>query len=179
VADRQADLPPARSPSHRRQQELLVGVHQHLREELDQIRAAVAQVSAGRSEAGTARASINAMAMRQNYWSIGAFCATYCRVVTTHHTIEDVAWFPTLAQGSAQMSETIASLHAEHEVISGLLVALDDALVALVADPSAVAAVALAAAGAAVESLSDALLAHLDREEGALLGPLGEVLVEG
>ncbi len=178
-AERLAALPPARSPAHRGQQELLIGVHEHLRQELAQIADALTQVSQGQLDAGTARSSINAMAMRQNYWAVGSFCATYCRVVTTHHTIEDQTWFPALGQGSPALAATVAELHADHEVIAGLLVALDDALVALVADPSPARPDALAEVRQALESLSDALLTHLDREEAALLGPLGEILVHG
>jgi hypothetical protein len=170
-------LPEARSVHHRRQQELLVGVHDHLREELAQIIGAVRQVVAGSTGAELARASINAMSIRQNYWTLGAFCAAYCRVVTMHHTIESQAWFPALAGGEPGLGEVVDRLHEEHEVIAGLLVDLDDALVALVgADPRPGAAGRLEVA---VTRLRDALLAHLDDEESALLGPLGRILVEG
>jgi predicted regulator of Ras-like GTPase activity (Roadblock/LC7/MglB family) len=169
---------PADSVLHRRQQELLVGVHQHLRDELAQITDAVAQVVAGTGDAGQARASINAMSIRQNYWTLGAFCAAYCRVVTLHHTIESQAWFPVLAGQEPGLGEIVVRLHEEHEVIAGYLVALDEALVAVVAQTRPDAG-ALPRLEAAVARLSEALLAHLDGEESALLGPLGRILIEG
>lgn len=175
------DLPPADSPAHRRQQELLVGVHQHLRGELRQIQDAAGQVRAGSADAGAVRASINGMAMRQNYWTLGAFCAAYCRVLTVHHTIEDLSWFPAFAAVDDDLRAVTEKLHAEHEVIAGLLVALDDALVALVTPvtPATPVGDGLDAVEAVVRELSRVLLQHLDDEEAALLPALGHLLVEG
>lgn len=34
------------------------------------------------------RSLVNRLTMRQNHWSVGAFCQTYCRILTLHHTIE-------------------------------------------------------------------------------------------
>ena len=34
---------------------------------------------------------INTMTMRQNNWTLGAYCESYCRIVTGHHTLEDGA----------------------------------------------------------------------------------------
>ena len=34
------------------------------------------------------------MTIRQNHWTLGTFCETYCRVVTQHHTLEDRSVFP-------------------------------------------------------------------------------------
>ena len=36
------------------------------------------------------------MTMRQNDWTLGAYCASYCRVVTGHHSLEDAEVFPHL-----------------------------------------------------------------------------------
>jgi hypothetical protein len=67
----------------------LVAVHEHLRRELDQLREILGQVAAGRAGAERARSHLRQMTVRQNYWTFGAFCAAYCRVVTVHHAIED------------------------------------------------------------------------------------------
>ena len=42
------------------------------------------------------RSFINRMTIRQNNWTLGTFCETYCRVVTHHHTLEDRSVFPHL-----------------------------------------------------------------------------------
>ena len=47
---------------------------------------------------GDARSALNEMALRQNDWTLGAFCSRYCAVVTQHHGIEDDAIFPHLAR---------------------------------------------------------------------------------
>ena len=53
-------------------------------------------MEAGALDAGRARSLINAMTLRQNDWTLGAFCQSYCRLVTTHHSIEDASMFPHL-----------------------------------------------------------------------------------
>ena len=73
----------------------LIDVHDMLRLELTELREVVAQVRAGALSAADARSELNAMAMRQNDWTLGAFCSRYCRVVAQHHSLEDSAVFPT------------------------------------------------------------------------------------
>src|SRR6201996_213256 len=59
----------------------LVAVHDHLRGELAQLREMIAQVAAGRLDPGTARSEIAKLTMRQNQWTVGAYCESYCRLV--------------------------------------------------------------------------------------------------
>src|SRR5687768_164106 len=75
-------------------QQLLVTVHNHLRDELEQLRQVIRDVRRGADEPAEARSYLNQMAMRQNYWTLGAFCAAYCRVLSMHHAIEDQRMFP-------------------------------------------------------------------------------------
>src|SRR5713101_9637749 len=58
----------------------LIGVHDHLRAELAQIRELIGQVRDSAS-AAHARSAINQMTLRQNSWTLGAHCASYCRIV--------------------------------------------------------------------------------------------------
>jgi len=145
----------------------LVQVHDHLRSELEQLRGVVEQVATGHKTPGLARSLINRMAMRQNYWSLGAFCATYCRVVTMHHSIEDSTMFVSLKSSDRDLGPVIERLSEEHEVVAGILTRLDAALVAMVKDPDQ-----LGVVRSEVERLSDVLLSHLDYEEQELLGPI-------
>ena len=112
----------------------LVEVHDHLRAELEQVRDIVRQVREGHTSVGSARSVINTMTMRQNNWTLGAYCASYCRIVTGHHTNEDRGIFPHLLRSDPALAPVVTRLHDEHEVIAGLLDGLDRALVALVAD---------------------------------------------
>ncbi|MEE3921763.1 hemerythrin domain-containing protein [Micromonospora sp. BRA006-A] len=99
--------PPARAPRRRRPGtrppgpgtaagQHLVDVHDHLRQELAQVRDLLEQVKQGSVSPGRARAALNEMTMRQNNWTLGAYCAAYCTMVTQHHGPEDASIFPHL-----------------------------------------------------------------------------------
>jgi alkanesulfonate monooxygenase SsuD/methylene tetrahydromethanopterin reductase-like flavin-dependent oxidoreductase (luciferase family) len=152
----------------------LVEVHDHLRAELEQVRDIVRQVRQGHTSVGSARSGINTMTMRQNNWTLGAYCESYCRIVTGHHTNEDRGIFPHLLRSDPTLEPVVTRLHDEHEVIAGLLDGLDRALVALVGDAGHGTAGqrALDALSDALDDLSDSLLAHLSYEEEALHDPL-------
>jgi alkanesulfonate monooxygenase SsuD/methylene tetrahydromethanopterin reductase-like flavin-dependent oxidoreductase (luciferase family)/hemerythrin-like domain-containing protein len=161
-----AALPPRQQANGRR----LVLIHDHLRQELTQIRDALEQVAAGRSDAGALRSMINELTMRQNYWTLGTFCASYCRLLTTHHTIEDEHMFPMLAAAQESLAPVVTRLEQEHEVIAGVLTELDAALVAMIEDPDR-----LDGVRDQVDLLSDVLLSHLRYEEEELVEPIARL----
>jgi hypothetical protein len=146
----------------------LVAVHDHLRSELAQLRDMISQVAAGSLDVGAARTEINKLTMRQNQWTVGAYCESYCRLVGMHHTIESTALFPGLSRLDPRLTPVTTRLHDEHEAIAGLLSRVDAALVALVTDPVH----GMPAVRGAVDLLTDALLSHLSYEEHQLLEPL-------
>ncbi|WP_353951654.1 LLM class flavin-dependent oxidoreductase [Knoellia sp. S7-12] len=152
----------------------LVEVHDYLRSELDQVRDIVRQVREGHTSVGQARSVINTMTMRQNNWTLGAYCESYCRIVTGHHTNEDRGMFPHLLRADPSLEPIVTRLHDEHEVIAGLLDQLDQALVALVGDPGygSDGQRALDTLSGALDQLTESLLAHLSYEEEALHDPL-------
>jgi len=145
----------------------LVDVHDHLRGELAQLFDLIDQVEAGSVDAGRARSLINTMAMRQNNWTLGAFCESYCRVVTTHHTIEDTSMFPHLRASDPSLGPVVDRLEEEHHVIAGVLDDVDRALVAVVSGPGG-----MARLREAVDLLADTMGSHLAYEERVLLEPL-------
>ena len=144
----------------------LVDVHDHLRGELDQVRGLVEQVLNGQTDAAAARSRINEMTMRQNSWTVGAYCAAYCRVVTTHHTLEDQAMFPRLRAADPGLAPVVDRLEHEHGVIHDVLERVDAALVAFVASDDGT------GLQRAVDELTDTLLSHLSYEERELVEPL-------
>jgi alkanesulfonate monooxygenase SsuD/methylene tetrahydromethanopterin reductase-like flavin-dependent oxidoreductase (luciferase family)/hemerythrin-like domain-containing protein len=148
----------------------LVQIHDHLRTELRQVRDVVAQVASGQRSAAAARSVINDLAMRQNFWTLGSFCAAYCRVLTTHHTIEDEHMFPELVVRQESLAPVVRQLEREHKVIAEVLTALDAALVALMEDDSR-----LKAVQDHVDLLDQVLTSHLDYEEGELVEPLNRL----
>jgi alkanesulfonate monooxygenase SsuD/methylene tetrahydromethanopterin reductase-like flavin-dependent oxidoreductase (luciferase family)/hemerythrin-like domain-containing protein len=152
----------------------LIDVHDGLRSELNQVRDLVGQVRSGHTTVGQARSMINTMTMRQNNWTLGAYCQSYCRVVTTHHTLEDRSIFPHLRRSEPATGAVMDRLQTEHEVIADVLNRLDEALVNIVgSDGTGVPGQeALDQFQYEVDVLTDTMLSHLAYEERELLGPL-------
>lgn len=145
----------------------LIDVHDQLRGELKQLFDLIDQVAAGTLDAGRARSLINTMTLRQNDWTLGAYCQSYCRLVTTHHTIEDTSMFPHLRRREPGLVSVVDRLEAEHHVIAGVLDEVDRALVAVVSSPTG-----LPQLRQAVDLLSDTMASHLSYEERELVEPL-------
>jgi alkanesulfonate monooxygenase SsuD/methylene tetrahydromethanopterin reductase-like flavin-dependent oxidoreductase (luciferase family) len=148
----------------------LIDVHDHLRAELEQIRDLVEQVAAGSIGVGQARSHINTMTMRQNNWTLGTYCESYCRLVTTHHSLEDASLFPHLRRADPALAPVVDQLEAEHRIIHDVLEGVDKALVALVDGSGSIDGLR-----AAVDLLDDTLLSHLSYEERELVEPLARL----
>ena len=133
----------------------------------------IEQVAAGRagSDPAAVRSFINRMTIRQNGWTLGAFCASYCRVVAGHHTLEDRSIFPHLRARDAELAPVIDRLEEEHEVIADLLEGVDRTMVALVADGRD----GMGEVRAVMDLFGDALLSHLSYEERELVEPLARL----
>ncbi|HEY8803063.1 MAG TPA: LLM class flavin-dependent oxidoreductase [Candidatus Dormibacteraeota bacterium] len=153
-------------------QQTLLAVHNHLRQELTRLIEVIEEVRGGRTSAAEARSYLNTMTLRQNYWTLGAFCAAYCRVVSVHHAIEDQSLFPDLKAADQSLAPILARLQHEHEGIAEVLGEIDAALVATVESEER-----LDETQTAVAHLSDSLLAHLRYEEDSLLGPIGRLAI--
>ncbi|WP_020393356.1 LLM class flavin-dependent oxidoreductase [Kribbella catacumbae] len=165
-------LDPSRvySPQQLASGEHLIQVHDHLRAELEQIRDLVEQVAAGSMDVGQARSHINTMTMRQNNWTLGVYCESYCRTVTAHHSLEDSALFPRLRRADPTLTPVVDRLQEEHLVIHDVLEGVDKALVALVDGSGTIDTLR-----AAVDLLDDVLLSHLSYEERELVEPLARL----
>ena len=152
----------------------LVDIHDHLRGELAQVRDVLEQVRRGHLTVGAARSAINTMTMRQNNWTLGAYCESYCRVVTTHHSLEDASVFPHLRRSEPGLGPVLDRLEEEHHVIHDVLEQFDEALVMLVGSDGTGRAgeEALDGVQASLDLLTDTLLSHLAYEERELIGPL-------
>ncbi|MBP6995104.1 MAG: LLM class flavin-dependent oxidoreductase [Phycicoccus sp.] len=152
----------------------LIDIHDGLRGELRQLRDVLDQVRRGQATVGQARSIINTMTMRQNNWTLGAYCESYCRIVTGHHTLEDRSVFPHLRRSEPALAPVLDQLELEHHDIHGLVEDVDRALVTLVTSDGVGAAGTAALDGIthAVDVLTDALLSHLSYEERELIGPL-------
>ncbi|MGZ0152775.1 LLM class flavin-dependent oxidoreductase [Kribbella sp. WER1] len=148
----------------------LIDVHDHLRAELEQVRDLVEQVAAGTLGVGAARSHINTMTMRQNNWTLGTYCESYCRLVTTHHSLEDASLFPHLRRADPALAPVVDRLQEEHKIIHDVLEGVDKALVALVDGSGSIDGLR-----AAMDLLDDTLLSHLSYEERELVEPLARL----
>ncbi len=148
----------------------LVDVHDMLRGELRELRDVLAQVRDGALTAGAARSALNEMALRQNDWAVGAFCARYCGIVAQHHGLEDDAVFPHLVRSDANLAPVIDRLRDEHLAIHDAVQAVDRALVDHLNHPGSYAGIQ-----AAIDFLTDALLSHLSYEEHEIVEPLARL----
>jgi hemerythrin-like domain-containing protein len=157
----------AARPTHAGAGAHLVEVHDGLRAELERLRDIVEQVIASEEQAHRARNVVNELTMRQNNWTLGAYCAQYCRFVTGHHSLEDRSVFPHLRRRDPSLGPELDRLEQEHVVIHDLLEQLDDALVGLVSGASGTSELQRA-----VDRLADSLLTHLSSEEDALVDAL-------
>jgi len=158
------------TPAGRAGSQQLVDIHDHLRAELSRVRSLVRQVADGVLDVGAARSEINTMTMRQNNWTLGAFCESYCRLVTMHHTLEDRSLYPQLRHADARLGPVLDRLTEEHHVIHDVLERVDAALVATVSEPKGITELQ-----AAVDLLTDTLLSHLSYEERELVEPMARV----
>ena len=148
----------------------LIDVHDMLRRELEELRAILTQVRDGALSAGEARSALNTMALRQNDWTLGAFCARYCFAVASHHGLEDDAVFPHLIRSDPGLGPVIERLGDEHLVIHDAIEGVDAALVHHIGNPED-----FTGLQRALDLLTDALLSHLSYEEHELVEPLARL----
>ena len=148
----------------------LVDVHDMLRTELTELREILAQVRDGLVSAGNARSALNEMALRQNDWTLGAFCARYCGAVAQHHGLEDDAVFPHLVRSDRRLEPVIQRLEDEHLVIHDAIQAVDHALVDHINHPDDYTPIQ-----SAIDALTDSLLSHLSYEEHEIVEPLARL----
>jgi hypothetical protein len=148
----------------------LIDVHDQLRRELVELREVLTQVRDGALSAGDARSALNQMALRQNDWTLGAFCSRYCRAVTQHHTGEDESIFPYLRQAEPALDPVVDRLTEEHLMIHDAIDEVDRALVHHLEHPGDFDRVQ-----SAIDVLTDTLLSHLSYEEYELVEPLARV----
>jgi alkanesulfonate monooxygenase SsuD/methylene tetrahydromethanopterin reductase-like flavin-dependent oxidoreductase (luciferase family) len=148
----------------------LIDVHDGLRAELERLRDLIGQVAAGHRDPAAVRSFINRMTIRQNGWTLGAFCLSYCRVVATHHTLEDRSVFPHLRAQDTALAAVLDRLEEEHEVIAELLERIDAAMVGLIAGDDG-----MGELQAVADLFTDALLSHLSYEERELVEPLARL----
>jgi predicted glycoside hydrolase/deacetylase ChbG (UPF0249 family) len=158
------------TPAQKAPGEHLREIHNHLRENMDVLGRLIERAAAGTVTAEGVRAETADLTMIANYKRFGNLCGQHCQFVEMHHSIEDYAVFPRLAEHGDAFRKIAERLRAEHVVVHALLERLMDALVALSETPTAA---NFAAARQVYEALARVLLSHLGYEEDAMGDALG------
>ncbi|MGW0335790.1 LLM class flavin-dependent oxidoreductase [Streptomyces sp. NPDC003011] len=151
----------------------LVAAHDQLRADLDRLGEVVREVLADTLAPGDARSEIQRLSLRQNSWTLGAYCASYCRITTLHHTREDEDLFPYLRRSDPRLGAVLDRLTEEHHAVHGLIERIDRELVAFVREEGG--HKEREALRAATDLLTDTLLSHLAYEERELIEPMARL----
>jgi iron-sulfur cluster repair protein YtfE (RIC family) len=135
----------------------LIEIHLWLREELARLREDVDSYLAGSSERPRA---------------LQAHCLTFCSALSRHHTGEDDAAFPVLAEQFPQLRPAIRELQHDHHLVAGILRSLEELLGGLVAgaDPTEAQRVR-----AELDGLAALLESHFVYEEKKLVAALNSL----
>jgi iron-sulfur cluster repair protein YtfE (RIC family) len=152
----------------------LVEVHGRFRAELVRLRDLVVRSTEDVAEVGSARSALNALALRQNNWTVSGRCQIYCALLTSHHVGEDQVHFPRILTGDPRLAPVLDRLNYEHEVIAETIDEVDRALVVMVAaqregrdDATGVLR--------GVDQLMTMLLSHFAYEEHELVEPIARL----
>jgi iron-sulfur cluster repair protein YtfE (RIC family) len=159
----------------RRQGRRLALFHEmHLRE-MSRVNRAMGQVFEGEGSAENLLSTISSMQMVSSMRQFGNLCGATCDMLTGHHMIEDQFVFPQLDGRTDGLSKVVERLRSEHLVIHDLLVRLEAAALALIADPTRKSADALRSAFRILETF---VISHFGYEQGELEEALGYYGVE-
>jgi hypothetical protein len=159
------DLAGARAQLPRSRGEAMVAelkwVHDMIRSDLQIVRQLAADAAAGRP-AGEIAAGIATLAAGGPLWQLRVNCLQYCQFVHHHHQAESVMLFPALRRANPAIGPVVDRLEADHARVAVLLDDVTGAAGDLADDDTPGARRQL---GAALQVLSDVLLAHLAYEE--------------
>jgi hypothetical protein len=140
-------------------------IHDHLRHNMVTLGKLIERASAGGVTPAEIAAETDGLAMVSNFRRFGNLCGQHCQIVNTHHSIEDYAIFPQLAEQGPAFKAIADRLLAEHVVVHELLLRLVDALNALAAEPTRS---RFKDARTVYHALERVLLSHLSYEEEAI-----------
>ena len=145
-------------------------VHDHLRDNMKTLGKLIERANAGAVSRAEIAAETDDLAMVANYRRFGNLCGQHCQIVNTHHSIEDYAVFPALAEQGPAFKAIADRLRAEHVVVHDLLERLVEALNALASEPTPA---RFEDARTVYHALERVLLSHLGWEEDAMGDALG------
>lgn len=128
---------PGATEMHRRRGQHLAVIHRHYLIEMAQIATVLARIEAGDAPPEHLKQVVLSLDTAENLRVFGSLCGRECQVLKFHHDIEGSDMFPKIeAAGGTGFLGIVAKLKAEHEVVHELIIRLDRAADALIADPS-------------------------------------------
>jgi Hemerythrin HHE cation binding domain len=142
----------------------LLWVHDMIRRDLIAVRKLAAAALEGAPPEDLS-AEIESLQTKGPLWKLRMNCMHYCRFVHGHHSLEDQALFPALLESNPGLSPVIDRLEADHRAIAVYLDEIAESIGELQWDETPSSRQRLVAA---LDSLAEHLLAHLDYEEEAL-----------
>ena len=145
-------------------------VHDHLRHNMRTLAKLIERARSGGVTPAEIATETADLAIIANYRRFGNLCGQHCQIVNTHHSIEDYAIFPALAEQGEAFRKIADRLRAEHVVVHELLVRLVDALNALAGEPTEA---NFETTLTIYHALERVLLSHLGYEEDAMGDALG------
>lgn len=158
------------TPAQRGGGEHLKEVHDHLRGNLNSIKALIERASTGSVSRAAIAAEAGDLAIVANLRRFGTMCGQYCALVNAHHSAEDYMMLPALAEISDAYRRVSDRLRAEHVIVHKLLERQIATLDELAANPTTE---NFAAATEVFAALEKVLLSHLGYEEDQVGDALG------
>ena len=143
----------------------LLWVHGKIRHDLEAIQQLAVQVPDG-MPAESIRQQITDLQTNGPLWKLRANCLYYCRIVHTHHRIEDALLFPALRRSNSTLKPVVDKLEADHRRVSNHLDEVESSADRLVEDDTLAGRTRLVDA---LHDLADHLLTHLTYEEESIL----------
>ena len=143
----------------------LLWVHGKIRHDLSVIQQLALDVPNG-LPAEQIRQEIAELQTNSPLWKLRVNCLYYCRIVHTHHRIEDALLFPALRRSNASLDPIVDRLESDHRRVSDHLDSVEQGADRLIEEDTQEDRAHLVDA---LNKLSDHLLAHLDFEEESIL----------
>ena len=143
----------------------LLWVHSKIRHDLEVVRELAERVLDG-VPPEEIRAEIASLQTNSPLWKLRVNCLYYCRIVHTHHRIEDRLLFPALRQTNSALDPVVDRLEADHVRVGGHLDEVEAGVDELVTNDAPESRQQLVDA---LSRLSEHLLAHLAYEEETIL----------
>lgn len=145
----------------------LLYIHTLLRRDLERVNKLAAEVRAGYPVQGVIE-TVRQLETNSPLWRLREGCWRYCRLLHSHHTVEDAALFPMIRRADPSLKRVIDKLEEDHLIVHHITERIAERAATVAGNDTFESRTDLAAA---LDDLESNLLSHLSFEEESL-GPL-------